>query len=242
MVIPARQLDHRSHFHRPMCAERELEKFLQTDRREPERARSTGKCFLNLRNRHLHIVLADLSFDRAADGRRVGGSYHTQGTRGGNHDKSVRLPDNASPGNPPDWNASVDVDRAFEPLHHWFENALETDPARRFPDAVAALEAFNAATASRPTPKEVIEGLERFRGSIRSQRQLFGTYPAVEEIAATDIAEIWRSKQDDSPVKVKMWKRQAWADESREGPRILDFLNRCPCRKLNPASKRSRIG
>ena len=145
-----------------------------------------------------------------------------------------RAPDNSSPGNPPDWNASVDGDRAFESLHPWFENALETDPARRFPDAVAALEAFNAATASRPTPKEVIEGLERLRGSIRSQRQLFGAYPAVEEIASSDIAEIWRSVQDGSPVKVKMWKRQAWGDQSREGPRILDFLNRALDLKLSP--------
>ena len=139
-----------------------------------------------------------------------------------------RAPDNSSPGNPPDWNASVDGDRAFESLHPWFENALETDPARRFPDAVAALEAFNAATASRPTPKEVIEGLERLRGSIRSQRQLFGAYPAVEEIASSDIAEIWRSVQDGSPVKVKMWKRQAWGDQSPRGSPHSRFSQSCP--------------
>jgi hypothetical protein len=36
-----------------------------------------------------------------------------------------RAPDSSSPGNPPDWNASVDGDRAFEPLHHWLANALE---------------------------------------------------------------------------------------------------------------------
>lgn len=145
-----------------------------------------------------------------------------------------RAPDSSSPGNPPDWDASVDSDRTFESLHHWFENALEIDPSRRFPDAVAALEAFNGATASRPTPKEVIEGLERFRSSIRSQRQLFGTYPAVEDIASNDIVEIWRSEQEGSPVKVKMWKRQAWGDQSREGARILDFLNRTLDLKLSP--------
>jgi serine/threonine protein kinase len=145
-----------------------------------------------------------------------------------------RAPHSSSPGNPPDWNASVDTDRAFEPLHHWFENALETDATRRFPNAVVALEAFNAATASRPTPKEVIDGLERFRGDIRSQRQLFGTYPSVEDIAASDIAEIWRSEQHGSPVKVKMWKRQAWGDQGREGPRILAFLNRALDLKLSP--------
>lgn len=143
-------------------------------------------------------------------------------------------PEISSPGNPPEWNASVDGDRAFDALHHWFESALEIDPARRFLDAVAALEAFNTATASRPTPKEVIEGLERFRSSIRSQRQLFGAYPAVEDIASSDIAEIWRSEQDGAPAKVKMWKRQAWGDPSREGPRILDFLNRALELKLSP--------
>lgn len=148
-----------------------------------------------------------------------------------------RTPNSSSPGNPPDWNASLDTVRAFEPLHHWFENALETDPARRFPDAVAALEAFNAATASRPTPKEVIEGLEGFRGSIRSQRQLFKTYPAVQDISASDVAEVWRSEHDGSPVKVKMWKRQAWGDQSREGPRILDFLNRGLDLKLSPPAR-----
>jgi len=145
-----------------------------------------------------------------------------------------RAPESSSPGNPPEWNASVDSDRAFEPLHHWFENALEINPVRRFPDAVAAVQAFNAATASRPTPKEVIEGLERFRGSIRSQRQLFGTYPAVKDIASSDVVEVWRSEQDGSPVKVKMWKRQAWGDQSREGPRVLDFLNRALDLKLSP--------
>jgi serine/threonine protein kinase len=145
-----------------------------------------------------------------------------------------RAPDTSSPGNPPDWNPSVDTNRIFEPLHNWFENALDTDPARRFPDAVAALEAFNAATASRPTPKEVLEGLERFRGRIRSQRQLIGVYPAVEEIAASDVAEMWRSEHNGSPVKVKMWKRQAWGDQNREGPRILDFLNRALELQLSP--------
>jgi hypothetical protein len=128
-----------------------------------------------------------------------------------------RAPDSSSPGNPPDWNPSVDSNLMFEPLYNWFENALETDPARRFPDAGAALEAFNAATASRPTPKEVIEGLDHFRGSIRSQRQLFGVYPAIEEITANDFAEIWRSEHDGTPVKVKMWKRHAWGDQNREG-------------------------
>lgn len=145
-----------------------------------------------------------------------------------------RPPASSSPSNPPDWNASVDTDGCFEPLHSWFENALETDPARRFPDAAAALEVFNAATASRPTPKEVIEGLERFRGTIRSQRQLTSTYPAVEDIADSDLVEIWRSEQDGAPVKVKMWKRQAWGDQNREGPRILDFLSRALELKLSP--------
>lgn len=145
-----------------------------------------------------------------------------------------RAPASSSPGNPPDWDASIDGYRTFELLHHWFANALEMDPASRFADGVAALEAFNAATASRPTPKEVIEGLESFRGRIRSQRHLFSTYRSTQDIASNDVSEIWRSEQDGSPVKVKMWKREAWGDQTREGPRILDFLNRALELKLSP--------
>lgn len=145
-----------------------------------------------------------------------------------------RAPGRSSPNNPPDWDASIDAEQIFEQLHQWFETALETDPNRRFPDAVAALEAFNAATATRPTPKEVVEGLERFRGSIRSQRQLFLAYPTVEEVASSDIVEIWRSERGGSPVKVKMWKSLAWGDQIAEGARILSFLNRAQELKLSP--------
>ncbi|MBN9497231.1 MAG: AAA family ATPase [Alphaproteobacteria bacterium] len=142
-----------------------------------------------------------------------------------------RGPASSSPSNPPDWDASIDTDGAYELLHHWFEKALDTDPAQRFPDAVVALEAFNSATESRPTPKEVIDGLERFRGAVRTQRHLFNTYPSIKDIASNDISEVWQS---DSAVKVKMWKRQAWGDQGREGPRILSFLERALDLKVSP--------
>jgi serine/threonine protein kinase len=145
-----------------------------------------------------------------------------------------RPPAVPSPGDPPDWDASVDVNRTFGLLHSWFENALEPDVACRFPDAVAALRAFNTATVTRPTAQEVLKGLEDFRSSIRSQRQLFTTYPSVQDLASSDTVEMWRSTQDEDAVTVKMWKRQAWVDQNREGPRILDFLNRARDLKLSP--------
>src|SRR3546814_1165239 len=36
----------------------------------------------------------------------------------------------------------------------------------------------------------------------------------------------WRCRRDDGSVMVKVWKRAAWGDQQREGPRILDFLDR----------------
>ena len=147
-----------------------------------------------------------------------------------------RAPDRHSDQDPPEWDPSVDGDRAFENLHSWFERALELDPAGRFDDAGTALEAFNAAIASRPTVKEVIEGLEGFRTEVCSQRQLFNAYPEIEVLHESDRAELWKSERDGVPVLVKMWKRDAWGDQTREGPRILDFLMHVRELKLSPPS------
>lgn len=133
-----------------------------------------------------------------------------------------------------EWNPSVDIDHQFESLYPWFAQVLENDPAERFPDAIAALEAFNLATVTRPTPQDVIEGLERFRTNIRSQRQLIAAYPETDHVVESDTCDSWRSKSGDLPVLVKMWKRQAWGDQTREGPRILDFLTRARDLKLSP--------
>jgi len=99
-------------------------------------------------------------------------------------------------GDPAEWSASVDPQNDFSLLHDWFGEALELDPERRFEDAVAALKAFHQATAVRPTPEEVIAGLDRFRSEIRAQRQLATAYPTEgEPFAETDRFDMWRSSR-----------------------------------------------
>src|SRR3546814_2219819 len=87
---------------------------------------------------------------------------------------------------------------------------------------------FNAATAIRPTPAEVIEGLERHKGVIKSQYQLYSAYPPDDAgmLRDDETGMRWRCRRDDGSVMVKVWKRAAWGDQQREGPRILDFLDR----------------
>lgn len=130
-------------------------------------------------------------------------------------------------GNPPEWNPEVDAQADFVILHDWFAQALDVDPSSRFADAVVALNAFNRATATRPTPEEVISGLDRFRGIVRSQRQLVSTYPTFgEPIIESDRVDIWRSRDGSADVVIKLWKQAAWGDLKREGATILAFLER----------------
>lgn len=130
-------------------------------------------------------------------------------------------------GDPPEWDATVDAKSEFVALHHWLAQALEVDASNRFPDAFAALSAFNKATASRPTLDEVIAGLEHFRTDIRTQRQLVSAYPTTGiPILESDRAEIWRSGEGDDAVVVKLWKQNAWGDLKREGSAVLAFLER----------------
>ncbi|MEZ5954047.1 MAG: AAA domain-containing protein [Hyphomonas sp.] len=141
---------------------------------------------------------------------------------------------NKPDGNPPEWNAEVDQDNEYGQLHDWFAEALDLDPGKRFPDAVKAHEAFLRATATRPTPDEVISGLEQFRGEIRSQRQLASAFPiAAAPIKESDRVDVWRSEIDGREVVVKLWKQAAWGDTRREGAVILSFLNRAADQKAD---------
>jgi serine/threonine protein kinase len=133
-----------------------------------------------------------------------------------------------SPNGCPEWDPRIDTQHDFPELYEWFARSLAWDPAHRYADAGAALAAFNAAIAVRPTPAEVLEGLERHKGTIKSQYQLFASYPPDEGkmLRDDDTGMRWRSSGSDCPVMVKVWKRAAWGDQQREGPRILDFLDR----------------
>ena len=130
-------------------------------------------------------------------------------------------------GAPAEWSPAIDGADAFEALHHWFAQALENDPKHRFADAAVALEAFNKATAARPTADEVLTELGRFRGSVRSQRQLTQSYPAAAEaILESDRQDIWASTHDGQRVVVKLWRQVAWGDLQRNGASVLAFLER----------------
>ncbi len=142
---------------------------------------------------------------------------------------------------PFEWDPKVDADGRYCDLHAWLEQGLSLDPPDRFRDATAALDAFNAATASRPSAREVIEGLERFRGNIRSQKQFFAAYPESVSLREGDRLDIWRSEREGQPVLVKLWKRAAWGEQTREGPRILDFLTRARDLALSPPAGCGRI-
>lgn len=125
----------------------------------------------------------------------------------------------------PDWDSSVDVDGEFLELHTWFEIALSIDPQNRFADAGKALSAFNTAVEVRPTAAEILQGLERHRGVIKSQLDLFMAYPPKQTLRNDDTRAMWRSEKDGQEVLVKVWKRASWGDQQKEGARILDFLD-----------------
>jgi hypothetical protein len=137
-------------------------------------------------------------------------------------------------GSPPEWNPEVDTTGVFQLLHDWFSEALEIDGAVRFPDAIKALRAFNLATAQRPTPQEVIAGLDRHRSSIRSIRQLMAAYPENGNLLVeNDRVELWKSQINDEPVGVKLWKQASWGDTTREGAAILAFLEKAAAAKAD---------
>ena len=135
-------------------------------------------------------------------------------------------------GSPPEWNSEIDGAGTFRALHDWFAEALELDPSRRYPDAIQALQGFNRATAQRPTRDEIISGLERHRGAIRSVRQLMTAFPESGDlIVENDRVEMWRSQNDGAPVVVKLWKQASWGDIAREGASILAFLDKAAAAK-----------
>ncbi len=140
-----------------------------------------------------------------------------------------------------EWSAAVDPDLTHADLHGWFERALSLEPSNRFADAAVALRAFNEATATRPTSLEVAAGLEGFRTEIRTQRQLFSSYPDSVSVKEGDRLDAWISEAGAERVFVKLWKRPAWGDQEREAPRILDFLERANELVRSPPSGCARL-
>lgn len=136
-----------------------------------------------------------------------------------------KLPNMRNEDDPPEWDSNCDRDGVYMELHPWFAQALALDPAERFPNATAMLEAFNRALPRNTSSKEVLEGLDKFR-TLKSQIDLILKYTPIKRIRDNDRLSIWTSTSDDVNVLVKMWKRQAWGDQNKEASRLLDFLER----------------
>ncbi len=135
-------------------------------------------------------------------------------------------------GDPPEWNSAVDADGEFSLIHPWFERSLDLDASKRFASASEMLDGFNAAWASAAKGRE-IAGLDRFR-SLKSQRQIFQTYPESALIQEDDRVVVWRSKLADARCIVKLWKGTALGDLAKEAPRILAFLERAEAQIDSP--------
>ena len=128
-------------------------------------------------------------------------------------------------GDPPEWDAAVDSEGTFNLLHPWFERSLDMDPHGRFDDAAEMLDGFNTALSAIPDTKLTIDGLDRFR-TLKSQRQIFQTYPETELLLEDERVVIWKTDSANAQQIVKLWKGTALGDIAKEGPRILAFLER----------------
>lgn len=135
------------------------------------------------------------------------------------------LPTRHQDGDPPEWDNARDTDGTFLELHPWFEQALAWDPAERFPHAGAMLEAFNLALPGHLSSRDVIEGLEKFK-TLNSQIDLFMAYTPTLRLRDDDRVSMWTSESAGQTQLVKLWKSSAWGDQSKEAPRLLDFLER----------------
>lgn len=126
-------------------------------------------------------------------------------------------------GEPPEWNDEIDANGEFSSLHSWFEKCLDMDQSHRFADASEMLAAFNAALVTVADDRSIIEGLERFR-TLKSQREVFKTYPETEEVSDDERTTIWRSDTEGQLRLVKMWHSSALGNIQKERTRILAFL------------------
>jgi hypothetical protein len=125
---------------------------------------------------------------------------------------------------PPEWNSTIDAGGEFSNLHPWFEKCLDMDQVNRFADAGEMLAAFNAALVTGSDNKSTIEGLERYR-TLKTQRDVFKSYPETELISDDERATIWRADSETQLRLVKMWQSLALGNVVKERSRILSFLD-----------------
>jgi serine/threonine protein kinase len=133
------------------------------------------------------------------------------------------LPVGITPEEPAEWNCEIDKEGQFLDLHPWFSRALDWDLSNRFLNAGLMLDSLNTALQSKPSAKQVLEELGRFR-TVPSQMKVFSKYPLTEELRDDNTISMWVSKKEAGKVLIKMWKREGWGDQIKETPKILAFL------------------
>ncbi|KQT41196.1 MULTISPECIES: AAA domain-containing protein [unclassified Methylophilus] len=136
------------------------------------------------------------------------------------------LPKSKNHDDPPEWDASVDVEGVFLDWHPWFSRALDWEPINRFTSAGIMLDELNAILQSKPNSKQIFEGLEHFR-TLSSQLKVFQKYPLTKELRDDNSVAMWISQTENKAFLVKVWKREGWGDQSKEAPKILVFLQQC---------------
>lgn len=127
---------------------------------------------------------------------------------------------------PVEWRDTVDDAGDYRALHAWFGKMLAFSPADRFSDAGEALRAFNAALATLPSSASLIRDLERFSAEVSSHLRLMSCYPLTQVLRDDARSSIWKSVTSEGTFLLKVWKRACWGDQTRELPRLLDFLTR----------------
>jgi serine/threonine protein kinase len=126
---------------------------------------------------------------------------------------------------PPEWDEAIDPDGKFSEHHPWFDRCLDLDQSKRFSNASEMLDAFNAAILSVPNGKQIRDGLDQFK-TLKSQRQVYQKYPETQLIREDDRVIVWRSEVEDKCLLVKLWKSTEIGDITKEGSRVLAFLER----------------
>ena len=72
------------------------------------------------------------------------------------------------------------------------------------------LQAFTNTISDGRRRSDIIQGLERFRKNIPSQRQLLRKYPEEKLLKEDERVEVWAARADGVDVVVKLWKSSCW--------------------------------
>lgn len=128
-------------------------------------------------------------------------------------------------GEPADWSPETDENNDWTELHGWFKSALHWDPACRFADAGAMLDAFNAATAPMRADADALTRLESFR-SWQSLFELMVTHPMTEMLRQDANVIAYRSELQGDSVLVKCWRPSNWTDVGTDAFQLLAFCER----------------